>query len=197
MLLAAAQTPVKPAREALPELWAKLEARLDSDHLKLGDAVKAKVAQEWSYQECYVPEGAVLEGTVTDLIPWSDSSKQTQTAVGFTVTCTTQTKIPLVLMAVFYPTDDDRSQMDLYTSMPMGIGPGSSGRQSMNANSLPSNGIPLDHPPLAKFGQVKGIHGLAIAVGKGPKESTLLSVAGKRLRVQPGTRLVFVPVPRA
>ena len=189
------QAPNKPARDPLPEMWAKLQARIDSANAKAGDAVTARVSQDWSYKDCVVPSGAILDGRVAEVSAWSDASKVNKVSLSFSATCGGSASIPIILIAVFYPVDDGKSQMEIYTSLPMGIGPGASGRQSTNLDAMPSSGIPPEPLPLAKLGEVKRIKNLSLAVGKGIQQSSVLSSTTKRLRLEPGTRLAFIPVP--
>jgi hypothetical protein len=195
LLSAHGQEPAKQLHEPLPEMWTKLESRLDSANTKVGDAIKVRVTQGWAYQGCEVAGGAILEGTVAEVVSWSKDSKLNEVSLGFTATCANQATIPVILMAVFSAGDEERSQMDIYNAMPSGIGPGASGRQSTNISAIPSAGSQSEELPLAKFGEVKGIRNLSLGVAKGLKQSTKLSSSSKRLRLEPGTRLAFVPVP--
>jgi hypothetical protein len=177
-------------------MWTTLQAKLDSGKVKPGDAVRAEVSQGWVYGTCGVQGGSTLEGSVVAVSAPDSATKTSEVSLSFTVACGDGTKRRLILIAVYSPLEDAKSQMDLYNSMPMGLGPGASGRQSTNLNSLPSPDsgkyVPM---PLAKIGEVKGLNHLSLAVAKGPKGSTVLSSSDKHLRLAPGTRLVLVPAP--
>jgi len=190
------QPPARAALPALPEMWAKLPARLDLEKLKVGDTVDAVVAQGWVYLTCGVSSGTHLVGQVVAFAPWSDPGRTTEAAIAFTAVCQNKDQIPLVLIALYSATENGKSQMDLANSMPQGIGPGAFGRQSTNTASLPSPGAGDEIFPLAKFGEVKGLHRIALAVAKGSQGATLISTPDKKFRLDAGTRLVLVPVPQ-
>jgi len=192
-----AQTAPQLDKRALPEMWVKLPARLDLEKLKAGDTVDAVVAQGWVYRTCGVGSGAHVSGQVVAFTPWSDSGRTTEAAIAFTAVCQSKDKIPLVLIAVYSATENGKSQMDLANSMPQGIGTGAYGRQSTNTASLPSPGAGDEIFPLAKFGEVKGLRHIALAVAKGPQGATLISTPDKKLRLDVGTRLALVPVPQS
>ncbi len=186
----------RPALAPLPEMWTKLATKLDSAALKPGDAVRAQVSDSWVYGTCGVQDGSILEGKVVEVSPWTDAAKTSEVSLSFVADCTNGVKKPLILIAVYFRVEDAKSQMDLYNSMPQGIGPGASGRQSTNLDSLPSPGAGNPPPPpLAKMGEVKGLRHLSLGVAKGAKRSTVLSSTEKRFRLEAGTRLVLVPVP--
>jgi hypothetical protein len=188
------QTQPKPP---LPELWTTLQTKFDSQKLQVGDVISARASQSWVYLTCGVSEGVILHGRVISKSEWSESFKSTILAVRFEAPCENGVKAPLVLIAVFYALDPEKGQMETYMSMPQGIGPGASGRQSTPLNTLPSPGADgQQNLPLAKLGEVKRIGHLTLGVGKGAQGSTTLVSTDKRLRLEPGTRLAFVPVPQ-
>lgn len=194
------QAAAKPALPPLPEMWTKLEAKLDSGALKPGDAVRAEVSSDgWVYGACGIQGGSTLQGTVIENVAGRGPKAASAVSLSFTGDCGNGVKKALILIAVYFPVEDSKSQMDIYNAMPQGIGAGASGRQSTNLDSLPSPGAgtPSQQLPLAKFGEVKGIKHLSLAVAKGAKGSTVLSSTDKRLRLEAGTRLVLVPVPEA
>ena len=191
---APAQTSDKPP---LPELWAALPAKFDSEKVKAGDELTARVMQSWVYGTCGVNEGTVLHGKVVAVDPWTDSTKATTIAVSFEALCLDKSKRGLVLMAAFWPGEKEKSQMDTYMAMPQGIGAGASGRQATNLESMPSPGAgPAENLPLAKMGEVQRLRHLSLGVAKGPQGSTNLVSNDKRLRLDAETRLAFVPVPQ-
>lgn len=184
------------SRPPLPEMWTTLQAKLDSDKVKPGDAVRAQVSQGWVYGTCGVQGGSTLEGTVVAVSALDGATKTSEISVSFAAACGDGTKRRMILIAVYYPLENGNGQMDLYNSMPAGLGPGATGRQNINLNSLPSpDSGTFVQLPLAKIGEVKGLKHLSLAVAKGAKGSSVLSSTDKRLRLVPGTRLVLVPVP--
>lgn len=180
----------------LPEMWTRLAARIDSKTLKEGDPFRVQVVQPWVYGTCSIQQDAMLEGRVVGLAAWSTASKITAAAVSFNVICANGNRVPLVLIAAFYPREDARSQMELYNSMPQGLGAGASGRQSTDLYRLPTPGVDPEVFPKARLGEVKGLRHLKLEIGKGAQGSTLLSTTDKRLRLEKGTRLALVSIPQ-
>ncbi len=142
--------------------------------------------------------GAHLVGNVVASSPWSDPDRTTEVAIAFTAVCGNQNKVTLILIALHYA-DDDKSQMDLFNSLPQGLGPGTVGRSGnlpRNIPSLPSDDAGAAVYPLAKYGEVKGLHHISLAVAKGPQGATIISTQDKKNRLDEGTRPALVPVPQ-
>jgi hypothetical protein len=187
-----AHSPIQPAQNFL---WAKLESRLDSASGQAGDVVTARVNFDWSSGRCVVPSGTLVQGHIAAIQLWTASSKSTSVSLRFTVPCEGGIAVPVVLIAVLYPIDDgDRGQMDTYMSMPAGIGPGASGRQSTDPSLLPTAGdaSSLQQPPKVRIGQVTGVRHVSLAAATGPREDAVLSTGDRRLRLQAHTRLAFL-----
>jgi len=114
--------PGRPAAKvelpALPEMWVKLPARLDFEKLKVGETVDAVVAQGWVYRTCGVNSGAHLAGEVVAFRAWSDSDRSTEAAIAFTAVCQNKDTVLLILIALYSPTEDGKSNMELVNSMP-------------------------------------------------------------------------------
>jgi hypothetical protein len=196
--IAPGQPGAKVELPALPEMWVKLPARLDLEKLKIGDTVDAVVGQGWVYHACGVNGGAHVAGEVVAVRAWSDSDRNTEAAIAFTAICQNKDTVPLILIAIYSPTDDSKSDMELESSMPQGIGPGAYGRgigDPKQMASLPSPGAGDEIFPLAKFGEVKGLHHVSLAVAKGPHGATVISSPDKKFRLDARTRLALVPVP--
>jgi hypothetical protein len=193
---ATGQTASNAALPPLPEMWTKLQAKLDSATVRPGDAVRAQVSQGWVYGTCGVQGGSTLAGEVEAVTAWTDAARASQVSISFTATCGNGEKKRLILIAVYYPIDDPKSQMDLYSSIPAGIGHGASGRQSTDLSALPTPGAGDVAPfPVAKIGEVKRINHLSLALAKGVSGSSVLASTDKRFRLLRGTRLVLLPVP--
>ena len=190
--LMAAQNASKPP---LPELWTKLETPVDTRKAKPGDALVAVASDSWVYLTCGISVGAKVDGKVVAVV--NDSATgATKLSLRFDAPCENKTRAPLVLIAVFHPADS-KGQMDMYMSMPQGIGAGASGRRSTKLDQLPSPEQPAEQLPIAKIGEVIGIRHLSLGVGMGELGSTVLATPDKHLQLQAGTRLAFVPVPLA
>ena len=137
--------------------------------------------------------------TITDygVAAWTAAQQSTEVAVSFTASCGNGEKKRLILIAIYYPIEDAKSQMELYSSLPTGIGPGASGRQSTNLSALPTPDAGSDEQlSVAKIGEVKRIKHLSLAVEKGVNGSSVMASSERRLRLEPGTRLVLLPVPK-
>jgi hypothetical protein len=182
-------------KPALPEMWVKLTNSLNSSKLKEGDTIRAKAPRGWIYLTCGVEPDTLLEGRVVSIKPWSDASKTAEVALSFTAVCMNKETQPLVLIAVFYPTEDDKSAKAIQDSMPRGIADHGAGMTPYNPTTLPTEGAGDEIFPLAKFGEVSRLHHLTLAVGKGPQGATVLSTTEKRLSLAPGTRMALIPVP--
>ena len=180
-------------KPALPEMWVKLTNSLDSSKLKEGDTIRARAPRGWIYLTCGVNPDTILDGRVVSIKPWSDASKTAEVALSFTAICMNKETQPLVLIAVFYPTEDDKSAKAIQDSMPRGIGQGA--MMPYNPSTLPTEGAGDEIFPLAKFGEVSRLNHLTLAVGKGPQGATVLSTTEKRLNLAPGTRMALIPVP--
>lgn len=191
---AAGQAAAVPEKEALPEMWTTLQGRLESGRLKAGDTVAVQLMDGWVYRTCGVDGGAVVKGVVTSAQD-QPPARGTELSLRFTADCIDGTKIPLILMAVYFPLEDDKSAMDVFKAMPTGIGPGATGRSSTDLSRMPSSA--QEHPvlPLARMGEVQRIPHLTLGVASGAQAATALRSTAKKLRLEKGTRLVFVPVP--
>ncbi len=187
-----AQNAQKPP---LPELWANLQTPIDTEKAKRGDAIIAVANDSWVYLTCGISVHAELNGKVVTVAK-DQASGGTKLSLRFDAPCENKTRAPLVLIAVYHPVDP-KGQMDMYMSMPQGIGAGASGRRSTKLDQLPSPDQPPEQQPIAKLGEVKGIRHLSLAVGMGELGSTVLATPDRRLKLQTGTRLAFVPVPLA
>lgn len=194
--------PVLPAqtgaRPALPELWTALEGKLDATKLNVGDTVSVRTLANWVYQTCGLEQNTLLRARVTAVRAFDPALKSATLALAFAAPCMDGSRQPLVLMAVFYPDEAAKSQMDVFNAMPQGIGAGASGRQSTDIGRLPSpDPQPPAAMPLAKWGEVWRISHLSLEFNKGPEASTQFVTTEKKLRLNPATRLVLVPVPVA
>jgi hypothetical protein len=175
------------------ELWATLQHRLDTDSMKVGDVVTARVTRFWAQQNCIVPRGAILQGKVVELSSRSAGSRSTDVTVTFNVKCYDGPTVPMVLIAALYATEEDKSQMDLTMAMPTGIGAGATGRQSTNLDTLPTpvESTRIGKAPKVKVGQVTGIRHLSLVVPAAGETKSVLRSKDKRMRLDEGTRLAF------
>lgn len=190
---AAAQASQKEPVPEFTPLWAKLEKGLDTSRLKVGDSVMLRTVLLWKHRTCNVQAGVELEGKVTAITAKSASSA-TMLTLHFTTECCDGREVPMVLIAALYPINDEMDQTDLREAMPMGVGSGSSGRQSTNLDALPTpyKIPPPTKMPKVKVGQVTGLRHLALNVPDHPPMDTVLVSTDKRLRLGAGARLAFV-----
>ena len=190
----AAPAPQKPSFSGSSLLWAKLQSGFDSSQIMLGDPVMAQVLRDWSVKDCSVASGSSLSGTVVALRPRSASTKSVEVSLAFTARCSDGRSVPVKLIAVLYAQEEERSQMDLATSMPTGIGAGASGRQSTNLGTLPAPGVgaKTELPSSVKVGQVTGIRHVSLSLSPATDQPLVLSSTDQRLRLESGTRLAFL-----
>jgi len=198
--IASGRPAAKVELPALPEMWVKLPARLEFEKLKVGAKIDVVVGQSWIYRTCGVNGGAHLTGEVVAFRAWSDSDRSTEAAIAFTAVCQNKDTVPLILIALYSPSDDGQSNMEMAKSMPQGIGSGAYGRNSgiaQTVSTLPSPGAGDEIFPLAKFGEVNGLRHVSLGVAKGPHGATLISSPEKKFRMDGRTRLALVPVPQS
>jgi hypothetical protein len=174
------------------DLWANLSGRVDTTKIKVGDSVTALVGRSANFGKCNVIEGSLLLGKVVQLTPWSEESKKTELAVEFMANCTDGDNIPLPLIAAAYAVKDPQSTAEIMAAMPAGLGPGAPSRSSAQiSGGVPTEGEAHEKFPSLHPGQVVGLRHVSIAMGAGPRSTTILSSSDKRMRLEPETRLAF------
>lgn len=190
--LASAQ--VEPKRDAAQHpLWALLVARTDSRTLKAGDAVQVKVVRLWTSRYCMIPIGTAMQGKVVRVESRKAGRARTELTVHFTVSCVEGQTVTAQLIALLYPKGNGSGgQMATYMDMPMGIGPGASGRQSTDVATLPSpmGKSPQEPEPKIKVGEVHGVRHVSLRVPAQAGDTMLMS-RDDHLELQQGTRMAF------
>lgn len=199
---ASASTAPKAALPQLPEMWTALQNKLDFNSVKPGDAVRVQVSQSWVYLTCGINGGSMLEGKVEEVSAWTEAAKRSDVSVSFTAACGNGEKQQLSLIAIYYPSDSSKSQMDVYNQMPSKIGSATNqhnamGRGLIGLDRLPTSGLSGNDEthPVAKIGEVKRISHLSLAVASGVNGSSAMASTDRRFRLEPGTRLILLPVP--
>jgi hypothetical protein len=174
------------------DLWAKLSGRVDTTKIKVGDSVTALVSRSAKFGNCNVIDGSLLLGKVVQLTPWSEGSKRTELAVEFMANCSDGENIAVPLVAAAYAVNDPQSTAEIMGAMPAGLGPGVPSRSSAQiSGGVPTEGEAHEKFPSLRPGQVVGLRHVSIAIGAGPRSTTILSSSDKRLRLEPETRLAF------
>jgi hypothetical protein len=189
--LGAQEAPLKEHPANL-DLWARLSGALDTSRIKVGDEVSAVVKRESSFGTCYVAEGSVLHGKVVAFVPWSDASRKTELAIEFTARCGNGESLALPLIAAAYAGNDPKSASQIMDDLPAGLGPGVAQRgMAPLTGGMPSEVATAEKFPALRPGQVQGLHHVWLAMGTGPRETTMLGSPDRRLRLEKGTRLAF------
>jgi len=139
--------------------------------------------------------GSIVQGTVDLLRPRAEGAKVTAVTLHFTVPCVEGRPVTATLIALLYPKKStSKGQIDTYMDMPMGIGPGASGRKSTDTGVLPSPSFGKGGPepePQIKIGQVTGVRHVTLHVPTQAGVDSVLTTPDKRLELQAGTRLAF------
>lgn len=194
-LCAAAQVAPPGTSDVQRVLWARLETPLNSGTLKIGDTVRARMERSWSSPHCMIFGGSTVQGRVELLRPRAKGAKVTAVTLHFTVACVEGHTVSATLIALLYPNKStSKGQMDTYMDMPMGIGPGASGRQSTDVGALPSPSYGKVGPeptPQVRIGQVTGVRHVTLHVPSQAGADSVLATPDKRLELQAGTRLAF------
>jgi hypothetical protein len=186
-------------------IQAELVGKLDAGHVKIGDAVFAKVTVKWAEKAISLPEGAILHGHVAGLNAYSKSNKTSEVTLVFDSAESSRNQtLPMLftLAAVLAPDDSDASEYQPLTSAvgvvlqattPSGS-PGSMTRSLSASAETVYHSPARDTSPLSiAAGQVLGIRGLKLSVGAGPDGGSVLYTSGRNVRLESGTRLAFVP----
>ena len=189
-----AASQIEPRKdETRHPLWTLLEKEMTSRTLKVGDVVRAKVSYDWTSRNCFISDGAEVRGKVVRIEPKQSGKKQAEVTLRFSVTCVEGQTLKAQLIALLYPkSDENKGQMGTYMDMPMGIGPGASGRQSTDVATLPSpmgNGPPEPEPKI-KLGQVRGVRHVSLRV-PAKRGDAILTSGDDRLKLQQWTRMAF------
>lgn len=194
-----------PANSTIPAVTpvqAELLMDLEARHLKVGEAIYAKVFIPWEGPGCTLARGAILEGKVLSAVPHSNVSMGSEVAVAFDRAQCSQgqmTSFPLVLAAVAVPEESDDSQtMDMPRALGSSAstsGPPSGFRSQGSYNSdvwwYMMNGF--SRFPNVHAGGVYGIRGLSLMVATSPGQGSVLTAKDRDVALYKQTELLFIP----
>jgi hypothetical protein len=196
---------------------AELIGSLNAAQIKVGDRVLAKIDHEWTYDNCKLPNRAVIRGRITQ-VTTRPTSKLSTVALSFVADCGDGGQQPLTWIALMAP--DENANASWHDGKPvlvhaprsssfgesstLGAPPASQGnhadmsnRQAPNLPLLPAEEPDRSHPrPSAvKTGEVWRIPNLLLSVASGPEGSSVLSSSNKVLHLETGSVLVLSPTP--
>jgi hypothetical protein len=188
-------------------IQAELVNRLAAGRVSIGDSVLARVQLGWKSLTCELRPGDILQGRVVARKPYSKINKTSELAFVFDkAPCGSPAMKPLGLtVAAIVAADRSRdpglgpSEEQQPLSEAVGLTLKGNTRSLSQAadtvyNEPRRSGAQSSAPPKElKAGQVVGISHLTLLVGKGPEGSSLLSSAGREVRLDPGTQFVLIP----
>ena len=187
------------------ELMADMNARL----LKVGAIVYARVTVEWQGTDCFLRNGAILEGHVLSATPYRQNAKISEVVLAFTRAQCGEPKMgafELLLAALAAPPQN--SDLGILTSpLPFSTSAGNSpasGWGSIAALGVMQQGAILNlqldmaqykfpRTPRMRMGEVDGIRGLKLDVATGPEDSSVLTSKGHDVSLEKHTLLLLVP----
>jgi hypothetical protein len=201
----AAKDPIQTITPIQAELMADMNARL----LKVGAVVYARVTVEWQGTDCFLRNGAILEGHVLSVTPYRQNAKISEVGIAFTRAQCGEPKMgafELLLAALAAPPQN--SDLGILTApLPFSTSAGKSpdsGWQSIAALGVMQQGailnLQLDMAqykfpltPRMRMGEVDGIKGLRLDVATGPEDSSVLTSRGHDVSLEKHTLLLLVP----
>jgi hypothetical protein len=180
-------------------IQASLVHSLDAGRVKVGDSVLAKVGVGWKSPQCDLRAGAILKGRVVAQTAHSKTTRNSEIALLFdSGECGGSALQPLPLTVAAVMAGNPHGDPNMYQSAPLADAVGLS--LNGNARSLSTAAATMFHqadvykgPTSVRPGEVTGIKGVQLKVGAGPEGSSILSAAGRNLRLEIGSELVLVP----
>jgi hypothetical protein len=179
---------------------AELLSYVDVHYYHPGSPVYVKLKMAWVGLGCYLFNGQVLQGRVELATPRGKGQKESQLAISFpNVPCSAnKSKINLVLAAVEWDTGVTKvphAQYPVVNYNMVQTGSVSTIQGSFNMGGIllmalserQKNQIPL------KPGDVLGIDGVTLDIGKGPERSSLLRSAKRDVHLEKESLLLLVP----
>ena len=176
-------------RSTKSTLQARITIPLDSAHLKPGKEIWINSVNQWTDQECTLPEKGVIYGHVTA----SSSTKKpdsSELAVVFDhADCVGHFKQPinLRLIGVIAPNGGQDTSHEVVPTEVSG------GARSISASSNSTNGYDanLSIPSTIHPGVVVGVSKTRLEPQGGPACSSRLSSDNRTIQLEPGTELLF------
>lgn len=155
-----------------------------------GSRVYVKLTAQWAGLGCYFFDGEVLQGRVELATPRGKGQKESQLAISFpNVRCLgSKTSLTLVLAAVEWDGGLNQAADSQFSSLVQMSNPGAGsnglgveGMELMAMRQRSRNQLPL------KAGDVVGIEGLTLEIGKGPARSSLLKSTKRDVHLERGS----------
>jgi hypothetical protein len=200
------------ARPENVPVQAELLADIQVHKLAVGAIFYARVTAEWRGVGCNLRSGAILEGHVLSIVPYSKPDKISQVDLAFTgAQCfgREMNSFNLLLAAIAAP----QRELDLGiltdpvpNPVPLPIGasaaPDAGFKLIANSQSMHlDTRIDFDKPTYQfqnqtmRIGEVSGIHGMKLGVGAGLENSSVVSQKGHNLWLERHTQLFLLPAP--
>jgi hypothetical protein len=198
------ESPVTP-------IQAELVKRLEASKVSIGDSVLARVQMGWKNSSCELRPGDIVQGRIILRRPYSKTEKISEVAVLFdNGQCGGPAMKPLPLKIVAIVSADlggdptleqgqERQALSDAVGLTLNGGTRSVTQAAETVTNEPSRTAYVNRkraaaPKKLKPGQVVGISHLRLTVGTGPEGSSILSSAGRELRLDAGTQFVLVPI---
>ena len=191
------------ARIAVTPIQAELVADIQARLLKVGATVFARVSVDWRGTDCFLRNGAILEGHVVAVVPHTKTTKGSEVDLAFTKAQCSNKKMDgfeLLLVALAAPPQNNdlgivSDPMPFLTSRAGGRTNIDNLRSSYGANvqyATLMQQIPVI--PRMQMGDVSGIRGLKLSVGTGPDNSSVLTSKDHDVALERRTLLLLVPL---
>jgi len=190
-------------KPGITPIQAELLADVRAHQLKVGQPVYARVQIQWQGTDCFLKNGAILEGHVISVVPHTKVVADSQLGLAFTKAQCSGLKMAdfklLVAAVAAPPPDMDRGiltdALPLNTAGAGGISALKSMQESTNLNlQIDTMGDEPPSLPPMKMGDVSGIRGMKLSVGSGPDNSSVLTEANRDLTLLDHTVFLLIPL---
>ncbi len=165
--------------------------------LTAGATVLARVTADWSSPGCVLRRGAILEGTVEALQPHKGHDTSTLALSFNGAQCGGKEigSFPLVLVALADPPADFGAVPDMEIRVPPNVFSRGTTMGELRSPNLDLAGIVHHFPAKSNVrpGDVLGLRGLKLDVGKGPKRSSVVSSARSDVLLPANTQMLLMP----
>jgi hypothetical protein len=170
---------------------------------RVGATVFAQVIIEWRGTDCLLTNGAILEGHVISVVPYSKTARDSEIVLAFTKAQCGEPKMrdfELLLAAIAAPPNNP--DLGILTD-PVPFNTSASGRRENinNMNAAQGATWPLAAGiyqisrvlPTMKMGDVSGIRGLNLSVGTGPDNGSILTSKKHDVSLEKHSVLLLIP----
>jgi hypothetical protein len=189
------------ARIAVTPIQAELVADMEARLLKVGATVFALVSVDWQGTDCFLRNGAILEGHVVAVVPHTKTAKGSEVDLAFTkAQCMSKEMggFELVLVALAAPPQNDDLGI-ISATTPFNTPGGFASIDNLRASYVAPiyNSAFFGQKPVVphlQVGEVSGIRGLKLSVGSGPDKSTALTSKDHDVSLDRHSLLLLVPL---